>query len=135
MHTTNYQNTFICVADDCPILDAEVPNAKPENKTVAQRQFEIISGEPYTHTSDEIVFQIFAERKDLHASEMEEGRAAFFSKGQPCFRASPLPKRYGWGVHYNEKGQMAIYAQDSEMYKKLSSDAGIKVLKAMKSSR
>jgi hypothetical protein len=39
------------------------------------------------------------------------------------------------GVHYNEKGQMAIYAQDSEMYKKLSSDAGIKVLKAMKSSR
>ena len=30
IHTTNYFNTLICVAEDCPINQAEIPPIKKE---------------------------------------------------------------------------------------------------------
>ena len=36
-------------------------------------------------------------------------RKQFFSKGQPCFRASPLTKQLGWGVHCDKNGKVALY--------------------------
>jgi Family of unknown function (DUF6157) len=135
MHTTNYQNTFILIADDCPAIVSEIPPQKGDAKSVANMQYELISQNPYKYTSDEVTFQIYAERNDVMESEFEERKAAFFSKGQPCFRASPLPKWYGWGVHYDENMKMAIYGLDTEIYAKLSNEASIKVLKGMKSSR
>ena len=54
------------------------------------------------------------------AAEGEAIRAAFFAKPHPCLRASPLPKRYGWGVHYDAHGRIALYAMESEDYRRLS---------------
>ena len=68
-------------------------------------------------------------------NEYQEARGKFFSKGQPCFRASPLTKRYGWGVHYDKDGKMAIYGADSAEYEKFSKDKTLNVIKAMKSSK
>ena len=42
MHTTNYANAFIEVADDCKTDVGKIPPEKPE-KTVAQLQYELIS--------------------------------------------------------------------------------------------
>lgn len=134
-HSTNYFNTFIEIADDSPIACGEVPPVKGESKTAATIQFEMIRKNPYKFTSDDVLFQVFADKKDLTKSEYKEARQNFFSKGQPCFRASPLTKRYGWGVHYNAEGKMAIYAADSDEYQKFLSDKSLKVLKAMKSSK
>jgi hypothetical protein len=98
IHTTNYFNTFIEIADDCPTEVGEMPPIKQEAITVANIQFEMVSKNPYKFTSDDVLFQVFAIRKDLTKSEYKEAREQFFSKGQPCFRASPLTKRYGWGM-------------------------------------
>jgi hypothetical protein len=134
-HTTNYQNTFIAIADDSPVAKGEVPPAKGDSKTVAGIQFEIVSRNPYQYTSDDVLFQVFAERRDLAASELEEAREQFFSKGQPCFRASPLTKKYGWGVHSDEHGKIAVYGAGTDQYEKLVNDKNLKVVKAMKSSK
>lgn len=134
-HTTNYTNTFIEIADDCPISFGEIPPQKGETKTVANIQFEMVSKNPYKFTSDDVLFQVFADRNDLTKKEYKEAREQFFSKGQPCFRASPLTKRYGWGVHYNKEGKMAIFSAESSEYKKLSKDKTLKVIKAMKASK
>lgn len=134
MHTTNYANTFIAVADDCPALTGDIPPVK-EVKTVANLQFELISRNPYKFTSDDVLFQVFATRKDLTKSEHKEARQQFFSKGQPCLRSSPLTKRYGWGVHCDSKSKIAIYGCETTEYKKLIKDKSLKVVKAMKSSR
>jgi hypothetical protein len=135
IHTTNYFNTFIEIADDCPTEVGEMPPIKQEAKTVANIQFEMVSKNPYKFTSDDVLFQVFAIRKDLTKSEYKEAREQFFSKGQPCFRASPLTKRYGWGVHYDKEGRMAIYSAESAEYRKLVKDKTLKVLKAMKTSK
>lgn len=134
-HTTNYKDTFIEIADDCPTKKGEIPPTKEDTKTVANIQFEMVSENPYKFTSDDILFQVFADRNDLTKSEYKEAREQFFSKGQPCFRASPLTKRYGWGVHNDKDGKMAIFGAESAEYKKLLKDQTLKVVKAMKSSK
>lgn len=135
MKTTNYYNTFIEVAEDCPADKAEIPPRKGEVKTVAVLQFESLVNNPYKITSDELLFRIYALKKGVREEDLEKEKEAFFSKGQACMRASPLPKRYGWGVHSNGDGKIALYRKDSEEYKKLSQDPDLKHLKAMRSSR
>lgn len=135
MHTTNYFNTLIEIAEDCPVNQGEVPPMKRDKKSVANHQFDMLLDHPYVYTSDEVFFTVFAIRKEISAQDMDEQRELFFSKGQPCFRASPLPKRYGWGIHSNEEGKVAMYAVDSEEYQQLLADDSVKKTKAMRSKR
>jgi Family of unknown function (DUF6157) len=135
LHTTNYFNTLIEVAEDCPVTVAEVPPQKSEEKTVAGLQYTMIHGHPYTYTSDDVIFNVYAERQAIPKKEHKAEREKFFSKGQPCMRSSALAKRYGWGVHSNEEGKLALVAVEGKIYKKLTSDKAMKHLKAMRSKR
>lgn len=134
MHTTNYLNTFIEVAEDCPVRKGELPPEK-ENPTVARLQFAMVYDHPYKYTSDDVIFSTYAMRNEIPKSEWKEARDLFFSKGQACLRSSPLTKRYGWGVHNDATGRIAIFAQDSPEYKKFSRDRSLKIVKAMRSSK
>jgi hypothetical protein len=133
-HTTNYINTMILIADDSPVATAVVPPVK-DNKTVANRQYELLIDNPYRYTSDDVLFLVHAQRAGIGRADVEEARAVFFSKGQACFRASPLTKKYGWGVHANAEGRIALYACDSEEYGRLATLHGVITVKAMKSTR
>ncbi|WP_269237697.1 DUF6157 family protein [Flavobacterium flavigenum] len=135
VHTTNYENTFIEAAEDCPVKNGEIPPLKGKNKTIANIEFEMISKNPYKYSSDDVLFQVFAEKNDLTKSDYKNAREAFFSKGQACLRASPLTKRYGWGIHNDENGKIALYAMETPQYEKYLNDKNIKVVKAMRSSR
>ena len=135
VHTTNYKDTFIIVSDDCPAKGGEIPPTKNGVKTVASIQFNILSKNPYKFTSDDVLFQTHAERNDLTESELETARERFFSKGQACFRASPLTKRYGWGVHSDKEGKIALFGCETTEYKSLLTDKNLKILKAMISSK
>lgn len=134
-HTTNYFDTFIEIAEDTKASCGEKPKSKGDSRTVAEMQHEMISRNPYRFTSDEVLFEIFAKRNDVSETEKENARNAYFSKGQACFRASPLTKTYGFGVHFDAEGKMAIYPMESEQYEKFINDNAIKKLKAMRSSK
>lgn len=135
VHTTNYENTFIAVAEDCPATTGEMPPIKGNKKTAANIQFDMVYDHPYKYTSDDVLFHVFAQKNDISKNELKAAREQFFSKGQPCLRASPLTKRYGWGVHANEEGKIAIYALDTPEYNKLIKDKTLTVVKAMRSGR
>ena len=126
MHTTNYINTFIEIAEDCNATTGEAPPQK-DVKTTAQIEYEMLLGNPYQYTSDDVLYQSNGNRRGI-------SREDFFSKGQPCFRASALCKRYGWGVHSNDQGKIAIYAVGTPDYIRLAADKNIKHLRAMRSS-
>jgi hypothetical protein len=135
MKTTNYINTFIAVAEDCPALNAEVPKQKAGKSTVASMEYDMIIENPYQFTSDDVLFHIYAARNEVTQSELSSAREVFFSKGQACLRASPLGKRYGWGIHCDEAGRLAIYALESNEYQELITDGNITQLKAMRSAK
>ncbi|ANH81556.1 hypothetical protein A8C56_11750 [Niabella ginsenosidivorans] len=134
-HTTNYFDTFIRVAEDCPVQQGQVPPLKDNKKTAASIQFEMIHKNPYKYTSDDVLFQVYACKNDLTRAQYKKEQEKFFSKGQPCLRASPLTKRYGWGIHSNAEGKIALYSVGSKEYEDFSKDKRLKVLKAMRSGR
>lgn len=127
MTTTNYYDTFIEVAEDCPVNRSETPPAK-EPKSVAQIEYEMLIDSPYEYTSDDVLYAANGKRRGI-------SRQDFFSKGQPCFRSSPLTKRYGWGVHSDEEGRIAIYPVESADYEAYAKNHKLKHLKAMRSKR
>jgi hypothetical protein len=139
MHTTNYVDTFIAVAPDSTTASATPP---PERATpsVAERAFEMIAAAPYAHTSDDVIFTVWADRREIPAEERDAARAEFFSKGQACLRSSDLPKKYGWGVHADARSRVALYAVGSAEYVALAhgtapDGTAVKVTPAMRSSR
>ncbi len=135
LHTTNYKNTFIEVAEDCLSKVGEIPPNKTDMKSIATLQFELLNQSPYKFSSDDVIFKVHARRKEITEKESDTARKQFFSKGQACFRASPLTKRYGWGIHNNEEGKIALYGSETLEYQKFVADDTVKKKKAMRSKR
>ena len=134
-HTTNYYNTFIEVAPDYTKSESLVPPIKGDKHTVANIQFDMIRSQPYTFTSDDVIFNTFAVKNDIANSELVSEREKFFSKGQPCMRASPLTKSYGWGVHCNIDGKLALIGMETDAYEQFVKDDTLGHVKAMRSKR
>ena len=135
MTDQNYYNTFIEVADDCPVKTAEIPPQKGDARSVPLLQYEMIANHPYAYTQEDVLFGVFAVRAGTAKKDLLREREKFFSKGQPCLRSSSLGKRYGWGVHCDERGKVALFAMESKEYKKFAEDRTVKHLKAMRSKR
>ncbi|MEV4327457.1 DUF6157 family protein [Microbispora rosea] len=141
----NYYSTLIAVADDCPVTAAEVPGGRGGRPTVAVFQYELISGAPYGLTQEDVLFETWLRRQDLPADLTAERRAElrkeFFSRSQACLRASPLPKKHGWGLLFDQDGRIALCPMESEEYRRLvdgaqaRQDGGVRVLKALRSRR
>ena len=134
VHTTNDANAFIAVAEDCPV---DVGTAPPERTpaSVARLQYDMLVDAPYRYTSDEVLFGVHALRTGVPASEMAAARAAFFSRGQPCLRSSPLAKSYGWGFHFDNQGRVALVAAGTARYDELVADGSLAQRRAMRQSR
>jgi len=142
MERVNYTDTFIAVADDCRATKGTVPPIKPENPSVAARTYQMIAEHPYQFTSGDVIFTVFADRHSVPADERASARAAFYSRGQPCLRCSDLGKRYGWGIHADGQGRIALYGVDTAAYAEFvrgqrrgESGEPIAVTRAMRSSR
>jgi hypothetical protein len=100
----------------------------------------MIATAPYKHTSDDVIFTVWADRRDVPAADREAARAEFFSKGQACLRASDLGKRYGWGVHSDAEGRVALVGVGTPEYDAFAAGSTpdgqpVMVTRAMKSKR
>ena len=134
-HTTNYFSTLIEVAQDCKYAAGTPPPESLEKPTIAALQFQKLAGAPYEHTSDELLFAVWAERNNVTAGERADAQEAFFSKGQPCMRASPLTKSWGWGIHFDGDGKMALLGCETETYQRLQENETVQKVKAMRSTK
>lgn len=133
-HSTNYAETFIEVAEDCPVDHGVEPPEKAV-PTVAMLHFDFIASQPYTRTSDDVVFETYARRNNIPDDDRDAARKRFFAKGQPCLRSSPLGKRYGWGIHHDADGRVALYARESDEYARLAADPDLTHVRAMRTRR
>lgn len=111
-----------------------------DSPSVAELTHRMISGHPYEHTSNDVIFTVWAQRRGIEQSELADARAAFFAKGQPCMRSSDLGKRYGWGVHADAEGRIALVPLGSPEYDLLAAGhtedgSDVTVTRAMRSSR
>lgn len=133
----NYYNTFITVSPDCPAERGIVPPDKKTGKTKPGIEYEMLSEHPYTYTQEQMLFEVHARHKEIPAEELEQSKIQFYAKPTACFRASMLAKKYGWGIHFDEAGRMAIVPMESPEYRRFvdGQEAGVKLLAAMRNSK
>jgi hypothetical protein len=131
----NYYDTLVEVADDCPVSAAQVPQARGGKKTKAVVEFDLLVEHPYTYTEEDIAFEVYAVLHDIPKAKRPTERKRFLSKGHPHLRVSALAKRYGWGIHNNAEGEIALIAVESPEYKRLLNDPHTTKVKAFRSTR
>ncbi|HEX2049172.1 MAG TPA: DUF6157 family protein [Actinomycetota bacterium] len=132
----NYYDTLIAVAGDCPVTASVVPPSRAK-KTVAELQYEMLVDSPFVHTQEDVLFETWLRRQgdEIGAGDVARLRAEFLSKPQACLRASPLPKRYGWGLLFDDGGRVALCPMESERYRDLVASGEVTVLEALRSTR
>ena len=129
----NYYNTLIEIAEDSPATKAEVPKPKGGKKTKPVIEYEMIANHPYKYTEEDIAFETYAVLHNIPKALWPKERQTFLSKGHPHLRVSALAKRYGWGIHNNAQGKVALIAVNSLKYKKLMKDPRTTKIKAFRS--
>ncbi|MHB1716488.1 MAG: DUF6157 family protein [Acidimicrobiales bacterium] len=133
-----YTNAFIAVAEDCRATTGEVPLERPSGPTVASTQYAMLAATPGHWSQEDVLVASSPQvrgRNDLPDEELERLRQEYFAQPRARLRASPLPKTFGWGLHYYAEGRITLHAVDSEDYAQLSNDPGLTQLRAMRSSR
>ncbi len=134
----NYYETLIAVADDCPVAQSVVPAARGDKKSIAVLQYELLADRPYVYTQEEVLFETWLQRQDLvnlTDEAIAQRRVEFFSRSQACLRTSPLAKKYGWGLRFDQQGRIALCPMESPEYRDLLAGSQVKVVKAMRSKR
>jgi hypothetical protein len=128
----NYRHAFITVSPDTA---ATCGTAPARAGSVAQLQHALLSERPYGLTSEELLFEVHARRGGVAEADRAAAWAAFFARPQACLRASPLVKSFGWGLHHDGEGRVALYGVESADYAALSRRADLKVVAGMRSRR
>ncbi|WP_368652579.1 DUF6157 family protein [Ornithinibacillus sp. 4-3] len=133
----NYYQTFITVAPDSTATAGETPKARGTKPTKVQIEYELLSTNPYVYSQSELLFEVHIRHKGISKENMEAEEKAFFAKSHACLRASTLPKKLGWGMHFNEEGKIALYGIETPEYTQFSENrtGELKILPAMRSSR
>lgn len=102
---------------------------------MAVLQYEMIAERPYEFTSEEVLFEVFAQRNGIEPAGRPAARAASFAKPRACLRASPLGRRYGWGIHHDSASRVGLIPLGSEEYVTLAQDESLAQVRAMRSRR
>jgi hypothetical protein len=94
-----YKDTFITITEDSKVTYARVPVTRSDKPTIASIEYDLIKNNSYKLTQEDVQFKTYLIKKQLEAAKDDELQKQFFSKSRACFRASPLVKNYGWGIH------------------------------------
>ena len=132
MHTTNYRDTLILPSPDCAAQSGMVPT-KPGS--IAAMQHDRLAAKPYALSSDDLIFGVHAERQGILEADRAAARDVYFSKGQACLRASPLVKSFGWALHHDAEGRVALVDPASTLFAELFDREDITKLAGMRSKR
>jgi len=148
MDRVDYINTFIAVAPDNRAVRGMKPPASRGSSTgptdaiptVAALTYELINGHPYELTSGDVIFTVMALRRGISEADRAVARSEFYSEPRACLRSSDLGKRYGWGIHADADGRLALYGVESHEYGRLLDGRDpfgdcVSVTRALRSSR
>lgn len=128
----SYTNAFITLAPDCPITAGQV---RRQAMSIAGLEHASLLGFPYRYTAPDLIFEVQRRHKSVRDVELPAFRAWLLAKPQPCMRLSMLPKRWGWGIHFDELGRMAIYGAETSDYRHFAMRSDLRVMAARPSRR
>lgn len=111
---------LILVAEDTQAIKAQEPPNSRIPKTIVRIAYEVLSEEDYKYSEAEYHYEVHVKRR-----EKEDLKIHNYN-----IKRSPLLQKYGWGIHRNTEGKLALVAMESERYSELK-----KTIKNTKSFR
>ena len=111
---------LIVIAQDSPAMRSEEPPDNGATKTISRVQYEVLAENPYKFSEREFYHEVHVVRRgrsDLRIENYNIKRLA-------------LVKRYGWGIHRNSDGKLALVVCESNRYRELLADSLVKKTKA-----
>lgn len=103
--------------------------------SIAGLEHALLSAHPYCYTPPNLMLEVQRRHKQVRAADLPSFRAWLHAKPQPCMRLSMLPKRWGWGIHFDELGCMAIYGAETSDYRNFAMRSDLRVMSARPSRR
>lgn len=140
MESVDYTDTFIAVAPDTAAAAGVVPVPRPQGPTVGSATYDLLAPNAYRFRSSEVIFPVWADLQEVPAEERDVAWEGFFSEPRARLRSSDLGKRFGWGIHADENGRIALHGLGTLEYERLASSRTpdgwpVKVVAAMRSRR
>jgi len=114
---------LIQASEDTKAVRGEEPPDDGADKTVARIQFEVLAENPYEFTEHEFYYEVRVVRRKRTDLKLELYN----------IKLIPLLKRYGWGIHRNSEGKLALVACESDRYEELLTDPSVKKTRAYRS--
>lgn len=124
---------LITPAPDCPQGTA-VPPPTGARTTRANIEFDLLTGAPYSLDHAGFTHAVHRSMAEVSCKPALDF-ASFHAKGQPCMRASPLTKRYGWAAHYDAEGKLALVDPAGPEFARLAADPDLPQRPAMRTTR
>lgn len=135
----NYYNTFIAVAPDTTASTGSEPPERGGKKSIARLEYELVAARPHALTQEEVQFAVHVRRLGLTDDEVAARRDSlwreYFARPLACMRTSPLARTYGWGLHFDADGKVALVGMESEDYGHLEGDPSLTQTQAMRRKR
>jgi Family of unknown function (DUF6157) len=129
---TGYVNAFITIAPDCPVTEGTVPRLAT---SIAGLEHALLLNRPYDYTAHDLILEVNRHHKNVPDIDLDAFKAFLFAKSHPCMRLSMLTKRWGWGVHYDGQGRMALYGAETDEYRQFAMRSDLRVMAARPSRR
>jgi hypothetical protein len=100
---------LILVAEDCKVDRAKPPPYGGGDKTIARHYYEVLIENPYRYTEEEARHEVHFVRRGRRDLKLPSYN----------IKRSPLVQRYGWGIHRNSEGKLALVPRESDTYRQL----------------
>ncbi|WP_222433376.1 DUF6157 family protein [Vibrio cyclitrophicus] len=98
---------LILISQDTIATQSEIP---PESDAITCIVYEVLTENPYRFTEPELHCEVHYERRGMHHLKI----------GSYSIKRSNLLKKYGWGIHKDSDGRLALVASDTDKYVRLS---------------
>lgn len=96
---------LILVAEDCPVELSIVPD-DGFPKTIARIEFEILNEYPYQFSESDLFIEVHINKRKRPDLKIDSYN----------IKRSPLLQKYGWGIHRNQAGKLALVPVNSVEY-------------------
>ena len=116
-----FPEILITVADKCPANRGMEPTTNRAEKTITMHQYDVLTEMPYQLDYDEL-------KKEVH--ENRRGKTDLKLDSYDM-RRSELCKVWGWGVHQDKNGKLALVGCETKEYRRLLRKPGVRKVKAL----
>ena len=121
-----FPEILITVADKCPANHGMEPTTNRAEKTITMHQYDVLTEMPYQLTYKQLKEEVHRTRRGKEFTD-EQLETYMMKRSELC-------KIYGWGVHEDKNGTLALVGCETKEYRRLVRKPGVERKKAFNPS-